>query len=254
MLRGRDRREVDILHESLRGMTNWAAYFENLRHDSALYRVQSVLYVESLTAAVEVHRGQRVLDFGCGFGFVAALLAPRVGEIWLWDSSPGMRSVAERTTAAFPNVRFCDLSAARSIDQQPQIGSMHLILVNSVTQYMTPAEVWQWLVRWRELLAPGGKLVLSDLIPPQHSGLVDIADLLWLGARHGSPLKATNEALGGLVNYWRTRRAVPLNRIGQEDLSQRASEAGLDMIALPRNLTHFSKRWTAVLSPRVQGA
>jgi SAM-dependent methyltransferase len=240
------------LRERLREMTNWAAYFDNLRHDSPLYREQSALYVESLAATVEVHPDQRVLDFGCGFGFVAALLAPRVGEVWLWDAAPNMRSLAERTTAPFPNVRFCDLAAAGSIDQQPPIGSMHLILVNSVTQYMAPAEVWLWLVRWRELLAPGGKLVLSDLIPPQHSGLSDIADLLRLGARHGSPLRATSEALGGLVNYGRTRRAVPLNRISQENLGHHATEVGLDMIALPRNLTHFSKRWTAVLSRQMR--
>ena len=235
-------------------MTTWAAYFDSARDDSPLYRVQAALYLEALTAAVELHAGQRVLDFGCGFGLVAALLAPRVGEVWVWDQSPNMCAVAERTTARFANVRLCDLSATHQVDLQPYIGSMDLILVNSVAQYMTSAELSQWLVRWRELLTPGGKLVLSDLMAPEHRGFADIADLLRLGIRHGSPLSATSKALGGVLQYWRMRQAVPLTRIGQEDLGRRATQAGLNLVVLPRNLTHFSRRWTAVLSPRAGAA
>ena len=137
---------------------------------------------------------------------------------------------------------------------QPSIGSMDLILVNSVAQYMTSAELSQWLVRWRELLTPGGKLVLSDLMAPEHHGFADIADLLRLGIRHGSPLSATSKALGGVLQYWRMRQAVPLTRIGHEDLGRRATQAGLNLVVLPRNLTHFSRRWTAVLSRRAGAA
>ena len=123
------------MRECIHEMTTWAAYFDSARDDSPLYRVQAALYLEALTAAVEVHAGQRVLDFGCGFGLVAALLAPRVGEVWVWDQSPNMCAVAERTTACFANVRSCDLSARHQVDLQPYIGSMDLILVNSVAQY-----------------------------------------------------------------------------------------------------------------------
>jgi SAM-dependent methyltransferase len=239
--------------KKIRSMTNWAAYFDGLRQDSPLYREQSALYVRLLAATVELHRRQRVLDFGCGFGFVAALIAPLVGELWLWDPSPNMRSVAKRNTAAFPNVRFCNLAAIPSVNREGtplQVHRMDLILVNSVAQYMPSEDLSAWLVQWRQMLAPDGKLVLSDLIAPGHSGISDIVDLLRLGARHGSALRATREALGGLVHYWRTSRAVPLTRIGLEDLGPRAADAGLDIMALSSNLTHFSRRWAAVLSPR----
>src|SRR4029453_11771153 len=91
--------------------TAWREYFDGLKDQSPLYRVQAALYVDSLREAVGLHHDQRVLDFGCGFGFVVALLAPLVTEVGWWDPSPNMRSAAERNTTRFPNARFCDLSA-----------------------------------------------------------------------------------------------------------------------------------------------
>jgi len=127
-----------------------------------------------------------------------------------------------------------------------------MILVNSVAQYMAPEELCAWLPRWREMLAPRGTLVLSDLIAPDHSGVSDVADLLRLGVRYRSPLRAISEAIGGVAHYWRTSRAVPLTRISRGDLTSRAARAGLDIELLPNNLTHFRNRWTAVLRPRTQ--
>jgi SAM-dependent methyltransferase len=231
---------------------DWIAYFDRLEDHSPLFRGQSAYYVESLTAAMEVHRGQHVLDFGCGFGFVSALLAPLVAHVCFWDPSPRMRSIAERNTADVPNARLCDPS--RLVREQLAIdgaGSpFDLILVNSVAQYMAPDELRTWLPRWRELLAPDGKLVLSDLIPPGHGSLFDIADLLRLGARLGFPLRAVGEILGDLRIYWRTRRAMPLVQIGPKDLERAAAAADLRTTVLPRNLTHFSRRWTGVLERR----
>ena len=215
------------------------------------------MYVEILTTEVGVHPDQRVLDFGCGFGLVAAMLAPRVAEVWFWDPSPNMRVVAERNTADRPNARLCDLSTMSSAAPEGTVWHgplFDLILVNSVAQYMAAEELLAWLARWRGMLAPGGKLVLSDLIPPNHRGLSDVADLLRMGARHRSPLRAAGDALGGLRRYRRASRAIPLVRVGREDLERAAAGVDLDMTDLPRNFTHFSGRWTAVLTRRSRHA
>jgi SAM-dependent methyltransferase len=243
--RGRGSRPTDA--------SDWLAYFDRLDQRSPLYLEQSTLYVQILTAEVGVHRDQRVLDFGCGFGLVAKMLAPLVAEVWFWDPSPHMRVVAERNTADRSNARLCDLSTMSSAQPEGTAWDgplFDLILVNSVAQYMAAEELWAWLTRWRGMLAPGGKLVLSDLIPPNHRGLSDVADLLRMGAGHGSPLRAAGDALGGLRQYRRASRAVPLVRVGREDLGRAAAGADLAMTVLPRNLTHFSRRWTAVLVPR----
>jgi SAM-dependent methyltransferase len=227
----------------------WFAYFDRLK-ESPLHRAQSALYVRSLIAEVGVNRNHRVLDFGCGFGSVVALLAPLVAEVWWWDPSPNMRSATSLATSDIQNVRFCDLSAtpAEGPRQTHRTGgAFDLILVNSVAQYMAPAELWRWIGGWRDLLAPDGQIVLSDLIPPEHGTLSDIVDLIRFGAHHGSPFRAARQALGDVGEYRRTSRAVPLVRVGAQDLIRHASHAGLETTVLPRNLTHFTKRWTAVL-------
>ena len=231
--------------------TAWLAYFDGLAPQSPLYRVQAAVYVRELAGTVGLQQRDRILDFGCGFGFVAALLAPVVAEVRLWDPAPGMRAAAARTTAGSPNVRFCDLAARPPARQaSDRAKALDLILVNSVVQYMGPDELWGWLGCWRDMLAPGGRLVLSDLIPPAHRGMSDVVDLLRLGARHGSAVRAARDAVGGLTHYWRTSRAAPLARVGPQLLAQHAADAGLDMSTLPRNLTHFRKRWSAVLRRR----
>jgi cyclopropane fatty-acyl-phospholipid synthase-like methyltransferase len=227
---------------------DWLTYFDHLQ-DSPVHGDQAAFYVESLVREVGVRSDQRVLDFGCGHGFVAARLAPLVAELWWWDPSTAMRTITKRRTARLPNARFCDLSG---VSAEPQTSTWRgprfdLILVNSVVQYMAPEELSGWLPRWREMLSPGGSVVLSDLIYPMHGSLADAIDLFRFSVRHGSPLRAAKDAFGDVAEYRRTSRAVPLVRVDAQDLARRAADAGLQTTVLPRNLTHFTKRYSAAL-------
>ena len=232
----------------------WLAYFDSLGTHAPLHRVQADLYVQALSDMIGLERSHRVLDFGSGYGFVAALLAPLAREVHVWDPAASMRRATARSTEGLANVRFCDLTALPSLppghDASPPLSPLDLILVNSVAQYMGPGELWGWLGRWRAMLAPGGRVVLSDLIPSGHRGRSDVVDLLRLGASYGSPIRGARDALGGFSSYWRANRAAPLARIDPQQLAQRAADAGLDMGVLPDNLTHFRTRWSAVLRPR----
>jgi len=227
----------------------WSSYFDALSGDSQLHPEQAVHYVQSLAQHVQLRKSDCVLDFGCGFGHVAQLLAPQVGQVFFWDASSTMRLNATHRTARLPNVRLCDLSGMP--ERRPQAherGAFDVILVNSVVQYITRDATTAWLVRWREMLAPGGTLVLSDLILPDQKGLSDLIDVVRIGRRLGSPLAATWHAFGNPVRYWRTRHRAPLTCLDREELDRLAARAGLSVAVLPRNLTHFRTRWSAVLS------
>jgi SAM-dependent methyltransferase len=185
----------------------------------------------------------RVLDFGCGFGFVAEMLAPHVGELFLWDASANMRRRARLNVAGRQNIRLLDLSDPKSLPDELQF---ELILVNSVVQYMNLEEFSAWLLRWRSMLAPGGRIVVSDLIPPNYPALRDVPDLLSFSARRGFLVCAVWQALREIGRYWKVRRFRPLSRIGLEELSKLGKDAGLAASYLPVNLTHFRTRLTAV--------
>jgi SAM-dependent methyltransferase len=225
--------------------SGWKSYWEELNDKPQLFREQSAEYFRNLDATLGLDPRARVLDFGCGFGFVAEMLAPRVGELFLWDASANMRRRARLNVAGRQNIRFLDLSDPKSLPYELQF---ELILVNSVVQYMTLEEFSAWLLRWRNMLAPGGRIVVSDLIPPDYLALWDIVDLLRFSARRGFLVRAIWQAFSEIWRYWGVRKVRPLSRVGREDLSQRGKDAGLLVSYLPANLTHFKKRLTAVFT------
>jgi cyclopropane fatty-acyl-phospholipid synthase-like methyltransferase len=234
---------TEVLASSPEHPGGWDAYWEELSDRQKLFREQAAEYVRNLTATGLLDPRARVLDFGCGFGYVADGVAPHVSELHLWDSSRHMRERAA-AVAGHRNVHRLDLSDEKATASV----RFDLILVNSVVQYMTRRELAGWLRRWRDMLCPAGCIVLSDLLPPQRGGLADIADLLRFSARRGFLLRALWQAVGELGRYRRMRQAAPLMRLARSEVEAMAAEAGLAVTFLPRNLTHFRERIAAVCS------
>ena len=222
----------------------WHAYWDRLE-EHVIFRVEAADYLSRLEAALGPQRGARVLDFGFGFGFLAELLAPEVAVLFVFDASDHMRRQTQLRLAGHANVRFLGPPGAAP---WPAGLRFDLILVNSVVQYMTPDEFHGWLERWRAMLAPGGRLVLSDLLTRDVNPLREVVELLLLSARGRCMVSVVWKALGELRHYTRTRHVRPLCRIALDDLRERARRLGLAMDVLPTNLTYRSTRATAVLS------
>jgi SAM-dependent methyltransferase len=221
---------------------HWDAYWDRLE-EHVIFRVEAADYVARLEAAIGLDADVRVLDFGCGFGFVAELLAPRVATLFAFDASDHMRRRARLRLAGHANARVLGALAG-----WPSALRFDLILVNSVVQYMTREEFHRWLEQWRPMLAPGGRLVLSDLLTHNVEPLREAVDMLVLSARRGCLVRAVRKALGELRHYARTRRVRPLSRVAFADLRERAGQLGLAVDILPSNLTYRQTRVTAVLS------
>jgi SAM-dependent methyltransferase len=237
--------ELSIVENRHCAQTAWAVYWEGLNDNQELFRAQAREYVQNLQSTLLVEPEASVLDFGCGFGFVAEMLASRVEKVFLWDTSANMRRRARLNASGHPNIRYIDLSDPKAI---PRSLRFDVILVNSVVQYMSADDFSAWLVQWPSMLSPGGRIVVSDLIPPDYRSVSDIVDLLRFSASRGFLARAIWQAFTELLRYLRVRRRCPLYRIGREELIQRAKTAGLTVSCLPRNLTHFTKRVTAIFT------
>jgi SAM-dependent methyltransferase len=227
----------------------WAAYWEGLGGAESFFREQAKEYVANLECAVELNRNAHVLDFGCGFGFVAEMLTPKVGKVFLWDASANMRRRARRNLAHHQNIRFLDLSEPEAIARDLKFD---LIVVNSVVQYMSRDQFAACLMMWRRMLAAGGCIVVSDLIPPDHNSMSDFVDLLKFSIRRRVLGSALLQAVRDLGRYLMMRRSCPLARIGVEELSETGNTADLSVSYLPGNLTHFRRRLTAVFTQQNQ--
>src|SRR5438309_7348148 len=120
-----------------------------------------------------------------------------------------MRRQAQLRLAGHANVRFLGPPGPAP---WPAGLRLDLILVNSVVQYMTPDEFHGWLGRWRAMLAPEGRLVLSDLLTRAVNPLREVVELLLLSAGGRCLVSVVRNAVGELRHYMRARHVQALYR------------------------------------------
>ncbi|MGQ0539341.1 MAG: class I SAM-dependent methyltransferase [Gemmatimonadaceae bacterium] len=217
----------------------WDHFWESAVPNERAHRAEALEFVRRLARDVGVSPSARVLDYGCGFGFVAAALAQHVQSVVGWDKHEHIRRLARSATAQHTNVRIVD---ALPPGQQAAAERFDLILVNSVVQYMTHGDLTAALSDWCRLLAAGGRVVVSDLVAPGHASWHDLVDLMRF-----KPLAQLRRIGGELRRYRGTRADAVLLQVSPSDLAQRAAAVGLELAELPANLTHFRRRYAATL-------
>ena len=224
-------------------MSDWRSFWDsahsiyvNARHKDVHYRE-----IADQIAAFVPGPGARVLDYGCGEAIHADRVAAVASELMLCDQAPSVRAAITARFAADPRIRAL---APEAVETLPD-GSVDLIVANSMTQYLAPADLDRVLRLWHRLLAPGGTLIVGDVIPPDAGTLTDVAALLRYAAANGFFLAA----LGGLARtavspYSRLRSRLGVTRYTQSDFLQKLKSAGFGAERLARNLEHNAARMT----------
>jgi ubiquinone/menaquinone biosynthesis C-methylase UbiE len=129
--------------------------------------------------------------------------------------------------------------------------SFDLIVMHSVSQYLSPEELDGVLKRFRRLVKPDGRVVLGDVVPPVHSLVGSASALLTFAARNGFFLAA----LFGLVrtafsDYSRLRARVGLTFYDEAQMLAKLGTAGLAAQRASHNIGHDTGRMTFVATPR----
>jgi SAM-dependent methyltransferase len=151
-----------------------------------------------------------------------------------------MRMFARRHLADRPNVNeWNDTDSTTHFD---------IIWVNSVVQYMCEPSLATRLVQFASLLRPGGCVVLSDLIPPDHPFRKDALSLLWFSLRRGYLMRAFVRTRAVANQYTDQKTKASLYTPSAKRLTELASAAGLVVRWLNDNLSHFRHRRTAILT------
>jgi ubiquinone/menaquinone biosynthesis C-methylase UbiE len=184
-----------------------------------------------------------VLDYACGEALSAAKVADACGKLYLAEPAPGVRG---RLIARFaPNTKI----RVRSLDDLRKMAekSIDLAVMNSVAQYMTPAELDQAFAVVKRLLKPGGRLVLGDVLRPEVGMARDVAALLRFALTHGF----LKDALVGLVStalsdYRQLRAKVGLQRYSEAEMVAKLTASGFAASRAPSNIGHNPWRMTFV--------
>ena len=184
-----------------------------------------------------------VLDYACGEALSAAKVADACGKLYLAEPAPGVRGRLIARFAPNTKIRVRSLDDLRAMTEK----SVDLAVMNSVAQYMTPAELDQAFAVVKRLLKPGGRLVVGDILRPEVGMVRDVAALLRFALTHGF----LKDALIGLVStalsdYRQLRSKVGLQRYSEAGMVAKLTASGFTASRAQFNIGHNPWRMTFV--------
>jgi ubiquinone/menaquinone biosynthesis C-methylase UbiE len=184
-----------------------------------------------------------VLDYSCGEALSAARVADACGMLILAEPAPGVRGRLIARFAPMTKIRVRSLEDVRKMHER----TIDLVVMNSVAQYMTPAELDSALLNIRRILKPAGRLVLGDILRPEVGMPTDVIALLRFAAKHGF----LRDALIGLIStalsdYRQLRAKVGLTRYSEAEMVAKLAAAGFTASRAHQNIGHNPWRMTFV--------
>ncbi|MER7900504.1 methyltransferase domain-containing protein [Streptomyces sp. NPDC096046] len=187
----------------------------------------------------------RVLDYGPGDALFADRIAAACGEVILCEAADSIRA---RLTARFTDHRGVSVIGPDGLTGLAA-GSVDVMVVHSVVQYLDSDEIDALLRESHRLLGPDGLLVVGDIVPPGVGLVSDTVELLRFAIREGFLTDAVPALLRLAVSpYARRRRRHGLTRLDEQQMTVRARQAGLSGRRMRSNVGNNQARWTFVAS------
>jgi ArsR family transcriptional regulator len=174
--------------------SNAAGQWDKLRDDL----FGSVFQTQSLFALIDP--ALVVADLGCGTGRISELLAPHVSQVIAIDASPEMLRTARARLEQVTNARVeaGALEALPLKDASVDAACLTLVLHHVADPGLVLAEA-------RRVLKPGGRLIVTDMLPHDREEYRQQMGHVWLGFSEAQLARYANTA--GLSSP----RVVPLS-------------------------------------------
>jgi ubiquinone/menaquinone biosynthesis C-methylase UbiE len=237
-----------VLVGTLEVMDDWIDYYDST-HTIYASKLHRDLHFQLIARDIIGYIGSSdavVLDYACGEALSAAKVADACSMLYLAEPAPGVRG---RLIARFaPNMRI-RVRSLEDLRKMPE-HSIDLVVMNSVSQYMTPEELDSAFLTIRRLLKQSGRLVLGDVLRPEVGMPRDIIALLRFAAHNGF----LRDALLGLIStalsdYRQLRSRIGLHRYSEADMIAKLAAGGFSASRVPVNIGHNPWRMTFVARP-----
>ena len=229
-------------------MTTWREFWDSAHSIYVSERHKDVHYrdVAEQLAAFVPGPDARVLDHGSGEAIHADLVAARSREVLLCDAAVSVRASVAARFAGDPKIKAI---APEDVDRLPN-ASLDLVFANSLVQYLTATELDRILALWRRLLAPGGVLIVADVIPPHVGAVSDGLALLRYATENGFLGAAVlGLARTALSRYRQLRSELGIARYSEAEFLAKLRAAGFSAERLAKNVEHNPARMTFRAAP-----
>jgi SAM-dependent methyltransferase len=223
---------------------DWISFYDfkhsviyvNERHRDVHYRT----IAEDIRGYVPPHSAN-VLDYGCGEATSADLVAAPAAHLTLVEAAPNVRAALTARYAGNPKISV--LTPEEAAAKPP--GSFDLIVMHSVAQYLTAAELDRLLGVFHRLVKPDGLVIIGDIVPPQMAAPAAAVSLLRFGAENGFFWAA----VGGLIriflsDYFRLKKTHGLSHYTEAEMLTHLTAAGYTAKRAENNIGHNPWRMT----------
>ncbi len=225
---------------------DWISFYDfkhsviyvNERHRDVHYRN----IAKDIRGYVPPHSAD-VLDYGCGEATSADLVAAAASHLTLVEAAPNVRAALTARYAG--NGKITVLTPDEAMAKPP--GSFDLIVMHSVAQYLTGAELDRLLGEFHRLVKPDGLVIIGDIVPPQMAAPAAALSLLRFGAENGFFWAA----VGGLIrillsDYFRLKKTHGLSHYTEAEMLAHLTAAGYTAKRAERNIGHNPWRMTSL--------
>jgi SAM-dependent methyltransferase len=200
-------------------MSDWISFYDfkhsviyvNARHRDVHYRT----IAEDIRRYVSA-RAAAVLDYGCGEATSAGLVADAADHLTLVEAAPNVRAALSQRYAANPKISVRTPDAAAALPA----ASFDLIVMHSVAQYLSAAELARLLTMFRRLVKPDGLVIIGDVVPPH------------------------------LADYLRLKKTAGLSHYTEAAMLEKLKSTGFKAERAPRNIGHNQRRMTFLARTR----
>jgi SAM-dependent methyltransferase len=230
-------------------MSDWISFFDS---DHAIYvnarhrEVHAIITGDGMLRYVKP--GDRVLDYGCGEAAYAERLVQKAEALTLCEAAPNLREAVMRRVK---HERYITMLSPKETAALPD-GSFEVVILHSVSQYLSAAQLDELLKLFHRLLVRDGKLVIGDVVQPGTPAWKDALALLQFGWRDGFFLAALRGLFRtALSDYSRLRKDAGLSRYSETDMLAKLKACGFRGERQAENIGHLQTRMTFVALPEL---
>jgi SAM-dependent methyltransferase len=225
-------------------MADWISFYD-LRHSliyvNARHRDVHYLTIADDIRALVPKPTAAVLDYGCGEATSADRLAAACGHLTLVEAAPNVRATLSARYDSNGKISVITPAEAAALPA----ASFDLIVLHSVAQYLSGAELDGLLAMFRTVLKPDGLLVLGDIVPPRFAAAAAAVSLLRCGAGNGFLAAAVLGLIRIAVSdYLRLKSKVGLSHYQPAVMLDKLQRAGFTATRAARNIGHNQWRMT----------